>query len=386
MKQKTALWQLGFRPFFLFGSILSLIYMLIWALIQNTSIQRVGALAPMVWHGHEMIYGFAIAVVAGFVLTASQNWSGIRGVHGSKLKLLFALWLTARVLIIALPYDTIFTAVIDLSFLPFTGFLLRPYLKDVELRSERIFFIYFLVLMIGNTLVHTEALGITENTSTKGLLLGLNTIVLIILFMGGRVIPFFTESNLSKNQPKTIPLIEFASHISAWAFLFSQFFIPYSALSAIIAFIAGSFNLIRLKGWYVPRLRKSPIIWILHLAYFWICLGFIMTALSSLQLISVQIALHTFTVGGLGTIIYGMITRVSLGHTGRPLYLNRWIVRAYVLFNLSAITRVLIPTFLPTLYASAIQVSAVLWIVAFVLFIWIYGPMLIYERIDRREG
>ena len=144
MKQKAALWQLGFRPFFLFGSILSILYMLLWVLIQNTNIQRVGALAPMVWHGHEMIYGFATAIITGFVLTASQNWSGIRGVHGIKLKILFALWLTARILILTLPHEVIVTALIDLSFLPFTGYLLWPYLKDVELRSERIFFVYFL--------------------------------------------------------------------------------------------------------------------------------------------------------------------------------------------------------------------------------------------------
>ncbi len=386
MKTSPALWRLGFRPFFLLGAILSMLSMLIWLFVQKGYITSVGSLSPMIWHGHEMIFGFSTAIIAGFVLTASQNWTGIRGVHGNKLKFLVGLWCLARILIYLLPRDNFLTAIVDLSFLPFTGIFLWPYLKDIELKTERIFFLYFALLMTGNVLIHTEALQLTQNTSTQGLLLGLHTIVLVIIFMGGRVIPFFTESNTSKSQPKTYPVIEVFSHLSCWTFLLSQLFIRESVLSAILAWLAGIINFIRLWGWQVPRVRKVPIIWVLHLSYLWLVIGFVLTGFASLNLVSIPIAIHAFSVGGLGAIIYGMITRVSLGHTGRPLRVTQSIVVGYLLLNITALVRVFIPLFFPTLYSFAIQVSGSLWIAAFLIFIFKYGPMLIRPRIDLKDG
>ncbi len=386
MKSISSLWELGFRPFFLFASIMSVIYMLIWLAIQNGKITAIGSLSPMIWHGHEMVFGFSTAIIAGFVLTASQNWSGIRGIHGTKLKLLVGFWLLARILIFTIHEPHMIIMLVDLSFLPITGFFLYPYFKDDELKTERIFFLFFIILMFGNTLVHTEALGITKNTAVKGLVLGVHTIVLVIIFIGGRVIPFFTESNASKFQPKTYPKIELFSHISAWSFLISQYFYRESALSVVIAFIAGTVNLIRLIGWQVPRVRRVPIIWILHLSYLWIVVGFILSGVSSMRVLPFTIAIHAFTVGGIGAIIYGMITRVSLGHTGRRLIPNRAIVYGYTLLEFGALIRVFIPFVFPQFYSLAIQLSGVLWILAFTLFLWIYTPILINPRDDLKES
>lgn len=386
MKNPSSLWQLGFRPFFLLGSLLAILSMLIWLLFQSGVIISMGSLSPMIWHGHEMLFGFSTAIIAGFVLTASQNWSGIRGVHGVKLQLIVGVWLLARILIFCLPQANFITALVDLSFLPMTGFLLWPYFKDAELKTERVFFLYFAMLMTGNALVHSESLSLTENTAIQGLSLGLHTIVLIILFIGGRVIPFFTESNISKSQPKTYPVIEISSHVSAWVFLLSQFFIRESALSGIIALIAGTMNFIRLIGWQVPRVRRVPIIWVLHVSYLWLVVGFFISGLASFGILPTSIAIHSFTVGGLGTIIYGMITRVSLGHTGRRLQPSIWIVGGYVLLNLTAIIRVFFPLLFPSFYLLAIQTSAILWILTFIIFLWVYAPMLLSPRPDKKVG
>lgn len=385
MKTFSSFWQLGFRPFFLLASLMSALYMLYWLGFQMGILKITGSFSPMIWHGHEMIFGFSTAVIAGFVLTASQNWSGIRGIHGKKLQLVVTLWVLARTLILTIPQANIITALIDLSFMPVTGIFLWPYFKDAELKTERVFFIYFLMIMTGNALVHTEALGITTDTAVKGLTLGLHTIILVILFLGGRVIPFFTESNVSKSQPKSFSKLEMLCHVSAWLFLITQFFIPNSIISAFIAFFASISNLFRLKGWYVPRVRKVPILWILHLSYLWIVIGFFMSAFASMGLIPLSIAIHSFTVGGLGAIIYGMITRVSLGHTGRRLKPNPVIVFGYLCLSLAAINRVILPLFFPKLYYFGIYSSSALWIIAFGIFIWFYSPMLLSPRIDEKS-
>jgi uncharacterized protein involved in response to NO len=166
---------------------------------------------------------------------------------------------------------------VDLGFYPLLGIYLYPYLKDPELKIERVFFLYFALFVVGNLLVHLEAFGVLHGFSARGIALGLNTIVLMIIFMGGRVIPFFTESSISKHQPKVFPALEILSHLSAWGFLIASFLSRVSIMCAVTSFAATGIHLIRLWGWQVPRVRKIPLIWVLHVSYLWLVFGFFLS-------------------------------------------------------------------------------------------------------------
>lgn len=378
-------WQLGFRPFFFLGALAAVLLVSLWVAVQAGVPVPLGALGPIVWHAHEMVFGFAAAIVAGFVLTASQSWSGVRGVHGRRLQLLVALWLLARVLLLT-PAPLPVVAAVDLAFFPLLGLVLWPYLKDPELKPERLLFVLFAVLFAGNAMVHAEAMGLASGTALRGVRLGVHALVLMIVFIGGRVIPFFTEGSIARAQPRTRAWVEWASHGAAWAFVVAQVVAPTSPVSAGIAFAAALANLVRLAGWYVRRVRRVPLLWVLHAAYLWLVAGFALSGLSSLGLVAGTYAVHAFTVGGIGAVIHGMISRVSLGHTGRRLHPSAWTVAGFVAIHLAAVVRVVVPLAFPASQAWAIQLSGGLWVLAFGLFLAVYAPMLRAARVDGAPG
>lgn len=378
-------WQLGFRPFFALGALASVVLLSLWLTLQAGTPVPLGALAPIVWHAHEMVFGFAAAIVAGFVLTASQSWSGVRGVHGRRLQLLVAVWLLARVLLLT-PAPLPIVALVDLAFFPLLSLALWPYLRDPELKPERLLFVLFAALLVGNAMVHAEALGLTSGTALRGVRLGVHTLVVMIVFIGGRVIPFFTESSIARAQPRTWRWVEWASHGTAWAFVVAQVVAPTSPVSAAIALAAALANLVRLAGWYVRRVRRAPLLWVLHAAYLWLVVGFALSGLASLGVVAGSYAVHAFTVGGIGAVIHGMISRVSLGHTGRRLHPSAWTVAGFVAIHLAAVVRVLVPLAFPSLQTAAIHLSGALWILAYGLFLAVYMPMLRAARVDGEPG
>lgn len=384
--ESIVLWRLGFRPFFLLASIFAVISILLWIGIFLGIVNPPGVFNPVLFHAHEMIYGYTTAVIAGFVLTASQNWTGKQGVNGKKLQFLTAVWISGRILIAVFSRPHILVSLIDLSFYPCLAFAMIPYLKPIDMKVERIFFVYFLFYFIGNLLMHLEALGFLPGQGMRGALLGLNTTILMIVFMGGRVIPFFTESELSRNQPKIFPGIEMLSHFTSWVFLICYYFMPDSSITAGIAFFASVIHFLRLTGWYVRRVRKIPILWVLYFAYFWIVIGFALFGLVSLGMFPLGSAVHAFTVGGLGIITYGMMSRVALGHTGRKLRPKCLIVGGYFLLNLAGLIRVIGPIILTEPANWWVITSGVCWSLAFVSFLGVYGPMLIAPRIDNKVG
>lgn len=377
-----SLWSLGFRPFFLFGSLHALVALAVWIAFQLGWIDRPGSLDPILWHAHEMLFGFTAAIIAGFVLTASQNWTGVRGVNGKRLQLLVFLWILGRVLVSIPGIPRVIAALVDLSFFPLLSYFMIPYLKGPDMKVERVFFLFFGLLFVGNLLVHLEGLEIFMGYGRKGVFLALNTVIAVIVFMGGRVIPFFTESELSRKQPRTWKGVEVASHASVAFFLVLDFFAPTSTLFATVAFITAAIQGIRLCGWQVKRVRRVPLLWVLHSAYLWLALGFLLSGLSVFHLMTKSMAIHAFTVGGLGIMIYGMMSRVALGHTGRRLHPSPWIVGGYVLLNASAIVRVFAPMALPGAYLHSLVLAASLWMIAFAIYLVIYSPMLVLPRAD----
>ena len=375
---------LGFRPFFLSAGIYAVLMMALWLLVLRGVI-TLGELSPPVWHGHEMLFGFAVAVIAGFLLTAAQNWTGIRTPSGRPLAVLFLLWLAGRLSFLVPGIPTELVAGIDLLFLPVLALTLAlPILKARQLHNYPFPFM-LLALAAANALVHAEALGISD-TATLGLHLAVYVVVAMITVMGGRVIPSFTDNKLHtrarrwKTVERLVPVVTVVALIAALV-------AADSLITALLAAVAAALHAIRLAGWYTPKFWSVPLLWILHLGYAWIAFGFALLALSAAGLSPAAVsALHAFTAGGIGVLTLGMMARVSLGHTGRLLEPAPVMTRAFVAINLAALIRVTLPLFFPGVYMQIMTAAGLAWVAAFGLFVVVYAPMLLRPRVDGKPG
>ena len=380
------IFALGFRPFFLLAGWLAILLMAFWVPVFVGGVASDIYYAQIDWHSHEMIFGYTVAVIAGFLLTAARNWTNTPTPSGLPLAGMGALWLVARILpILVAIFPRWLIAAADLAFLPtFAIGILVPLLQNNEKRNL-IFLPLLAVLWSADLLVHADVLGLAPNLARKGVFLGLDVIILVIVIMGGRVIPFFTERALSVVL-KRWRIVEWLSPVSVILFLVAELFRPDSVTSASLAALAACANGARLAGWYTPRYWRVPLLWVLHLGYGWIVVGFYLKAGTALGLVPPQFTIHAFTVGGIGVLTLGMMARVSLGHTGRPLKVGAAMTTAFVLINLAAVGRGLLPPFFPQFFSQLIVASGAFWIAAFTIFIIVYTPILIQPRVDGRPG
>jgi len=380
------IFALGFRPFFLLAGWLAILLMAFWVPVFVGGVASDIYYAQIDWHSHEMIFGYTVAVIAGFLLTAVRNWANTPTPSGLPLAGMSALWLVARILpILVAIFPRWLIAAADLAFLPtFAIGIAVPLLKNNE-KQNLIFLPLLAVLWSADLLVHADVLGLAPNLARKGVFLGLDVIILVIVIMGGRVIPFFTERALSVVL-KRWRIVEWLSPVSVILFLVAELFRPDSVTSASLAALAACANGARLAGWYTPRYWRVPLLWVLHLGYGWIVVGFYLKAGTALGLVPPQFTIHAFTVGGIGVLTLGMMARVSLGHTGRPLKVGAAMTSAFVLINLAAVGRGLLPPFFPQFFSQLIVASGVFWIAAFTIFIIVYTPILIQPRVDGRPG
>jgi uncharacterized protein involved in response to NO len=338
-------------------------------------------------HPHEMIFGYTAAVVAGFLLTAVRNWTGIPTATGGSLAALAVLWLAGRVAPYfphALPPPLI--AAVDLAFIPALAVVLAVPLVREGQKHNLIFLPILLALAAANFLVHLQELGYTAASARPGVFFGLDLIVLVIVIIGGRVIPFFTERALAGVAPKRRPLIEWLSPISAAAFAIADLTLPNSLFAGALAAFAAAANVVRLSGWYTNRFWTVPLLWVLHLGYAWIVVGFVLRALAAFGAVAPEFTIHAFTVGGIGVLTLGMMARVSLGHTGRPLKPAPAVAVAFVLINIAALARGILPMVLPGIFHHLIALSGTLWIAAFAIFLVVYLPVLTGPRVDGQPG
>lgn len=376
---------LGFRPFFLAAGVFAIVLLGLWLAILQGRIET-GPLAPAVWHGHEMLFGYTVAVIAGFLLTAAQNWTGIRTPSGLPLAALFLLWLAGRLgfLVPGLPVGLV--VVVDLLFLPVLALVLAwPIIKAKQLHNYP-FPIMLLVLAAANALVHGGALGCTAATASTGLLLAAYVVVTMMVVMSGRVIPSFTDNKL-RTHARRWKAIEWLVPVATLGALVAALLAPDSRVTALLAAIAAAVHVIRLAGWYTGKFWSVPLLWILHLGYAWIALGFALLALSAVGVSAAAGAsLHAFTAGGIGVLTLGMMARVSLGHTGRLLEAAPLMTLAFVAINLAALIRVALPLFFPAAYAHGMMAAGLVWVAAFGLFVVLYAPMLLRPRVDGKPG
>ena len=378
---------LGFRPFFLLAGFSAVILMATWVPVFVGSIAFNTYYGQIDWHSHEMIFGYTVAVVAGFLLTAVRNWAERPTPAGGYLAVMVALWLFGRILpFFSEIFPNWFIALVDLAFLPVVAVGIGVPLVRSGGSRNLLFLPLLAALWTANFFVHAELVGLVPNLARKGIFLGLDLIVLLIVVMGGRVIPFFTERALPGVVMKRWPIIEWLAPLSVIMFLLADFLFADSLQSATLAALAACANSIRLAGWYTHRYWRVPLLWVLHLGYGWIVAGFFLKVGAALGAVPLQFTIHAFTVGGIGVLTLGMMARVALGHTARPLSVGAAMVVAFGLVNLSAVTRGLLPILLPEWFSPLIVVSGVLWITAFVVFVVIYTPILTQPRIDGRPG
>ncbi|WP_210397178.1 NnrS family protein [Motiliproteus sediminis] len=382
---RNALLFLGFRPFFLLAGIAAIALIAVWLPHYYGPLPLNDHFAPVGWHGHEMLFGYAVAVIAGFLLTAVRNWTGQPMPTGWKLGVLVLIWLAGRILVsLDLGQPDWLTAAIDCAFLPAVMVALAPALIRAGKLRNMAFLVILAALTGANLLMHQQALG-EGKLGAAGLQAGLSLVILVIVVMGGRVIPFFTRNPLPAMEPKIRPWVEFLAIALVIATLLGDLFALPPLLLAPLALVAGLVQLIRLSGWYDRRIWARPIIWVLHVAYAWIGIGFLLKAAALWQWVSPLAPTHAFTVGGIGLITLGMMGRVALGHTGRPLELPKLTVFAIILIAAMAPVRVL-ASLAPAWADPLLGLSALGWMLAFFGFVIPYTPILARPRIDGRPG
>ena len=379
--------NLGFRPFFLLSGAFAIILMALWIPVFTGGRALSTYYGQIGWHSHEMIFGYTVGVIAGFLLTAVRNWTGRPTATGASLAALITVWLLGRILpFFSTTMPAWLISVVDLAFLPaLTASIAVPLVRHGEKRNL-LFVPLMLGLFAGNLLVHLELLGLLPAVARHGIFLGLYLIILLIVIMGGRVIPFFTERALSGVVIKRRPVLEWLAPWSVIAFMLAEILFPSSKVAGALAGLAGIINGVRVISWYSQRYWQVPLLWVLHLGYGWIVVGFLMKAAASFGLIPAQFTIHAFTVGGIGVLTLGMMARVSLGHTARPLKVGLSMAVAFALLNLAAIFRGVLPAFLPLWFSQLILLSGLLWIAAFLVFVIVYTPILTQPRIDGQLG
>ena len=385
--RRFALFELGFRPFFLSAGLAGALLLLLWGFTFDTG-SRYMVWPAFNWHGHEMVFGYVAAVVAGFLLTAAKNWTGRQTLKGTGLMLLALLWLGGR--LAALSGDLLPTgvvALIDLAFIP--ALAVAVAIPIVQSRNYRnlVFIGILLVYALANAAFHVMAAGLVDADPLAGIYAGLYTIILLISVMGGRVIPFFIERGLNSGfRTTTRKPVEQAATVLLVLFGVLQVAGVTGWTSAAIALAAAVAHGIRLAGWYNHGVWRVPLLWILVTAYGWLVIGLLLMAPAMLDRIPVMLALHALTAGGIGLVTAGMMVRVSMGHSGRKLHAPGSLVVAFMLLNLAAIVRVLVPLFAPDTYADAVFISAMLWFIAFAIFVIRMAPVYWSPRVDGRPG
>ncbi len=375
-------WGRGFRPFFMAGAGFAVISLPYWALVfAGTLSGPVGHLAdPMLWHAHEMIFGFTLAIISGFLLTAVANWTGWAPVRGAHLAALLAVWGAGRIFMSFSVLPAMAANFIDLLFIPLLAIsLFVPLWKKRDIRN-----FVFLGLLTGLFLCN---LGFHATASRDFLLAALLLVMTVVSIVGGRVVPSFTVAWLrfhgtpavQRNLliPDTIGGVLFIA-LSVLA-LFGQF---EGVVFGGTSFILCGVLLWRISRHYPQKSLAEPMLWILHAGFAWMALGVFLLGLSAFDTVPLSIALHALTTGSIGSFVIGMISRVSLGHTGREIIAGKATVATFYMIQLAALLRVFAGFFVPELYVWWIGLSAVLWALAFGTFIVVYAPILWGRRAD----
>lgn len=384
-----ALFNLGFRPFFLGAGVFALLSMSVWIASYVLALPlHIESITAMQWHAHEMLYGYGLAVIAGFLLTAVKNWTGIQTLHGKALLGLFSVWMIARLLLLTGTSYIVPAALADLLFeLLLMAAIAHPIIKVRQWKQLAILS-KLLIIVAGNSLFYLGALGHVENGVHLSLYGGLYIIISLILVVGRRVIPFFIERGVEEQiQLRQYRWLDIGIMLLFVLFFINELFVgraEFTMLTAGLLFLCNSF---RLSNWHTPGIWKVPLLWGLYLSSWLINTGFLLMALQYWLEIPGILTVHLFTIGGIGLMTMAMMARVALGHTGRNIRQPSTLVGyALAMLVLSVIFRVGLPLLDMEHYLWWLTFSYLCWVLAFVMFVFVYAPMLLKPRPDGQAG
>tara|TARA_R110001583_G_scaffold191_2_gene1814 strand:- start:152 stop:1357 length:1206 start_codon:yes stop_codon:yes gene_type:complete len=379
-----AFFEFAFRPLFLFAVIFSMFSLLIWngILTGNLTISLFGG--SLWWHIHEMLFAFAATVIVGFLLTAVQNWSGVRSLHGKGLAALVILWVLARFAFFLpnqLPEQLIIA--LDVAFLPLSTLALALPIIKTKLWKNLLFIPILLIMATTNLLLHYSAITNDPFLMAQAATFMVLLITLVMCIMGGRVFPMFTANGTQTPRVDAIPLLEKLSLISiiitiVVAALATSTLVDVPAAIVAVLFISTSLiHAIRVYRWKFSVTLSTPLVWSLHISYWCIAIGLLMFGLSQITyLVTHSQAIHTLTVGAMATMILSMISRVSLGHTGRIIKVGKTMSIAFIAIVLAFVVRVFGLYFIAN-YSHVLTLAVTLWVIGFGCFVIVYTPILL---------
>jgi uncharacterized protein involved in response to NO len=375
----------GFRPFFFLGPIWAIAVVALWIQLLTGALTLPTAFDPLAWHRHEMLFGFLGAAIAGFLLTAIPNWTGRLPISGARLGLLVAMWVAARLAILfSGPVGGITAMLVEAAFLLT---LAGACAREVLIARNRNVPVVGVVLLFALAAIvdHLEGLGLlaTDQLGWRG---GVALVLMLVTIIGGRIIPSFTANWLIKQGEARLPgqastfdyvtMGTTALALACWAFQVA------ASLAASLLLAAGLLQLARLARWQGHRALGEPLVLILHLSYAWLPIGLLLLGLSIIDMdVSGTAGLHALGAGAMASMVLAVMTRATRGHTGRELRADKGTVLIYVLVTSGAALRVAAP-WLPFDYVVLIKIAGTLWGGAFLLFLAIYGPMLLGPRPD----
>jgi uncharacterized protein involved in response to NO len=378
-----ALWDLGFRPFYLLASLFAALSILLWV-GEYAGYLPPGYLRDPVWHAHEMLFGYTIAVITGFLFTAGRNWTGQPTPSGSLLAGYAALWVAGR-LSVLMPFPAL-AAVLNAAF-PFAvaAGLAVPLARSRNRRNY--FFVALLVLLgIATLAVHAARLSLVAWPQRASLQVGLDVVLFIIAVMGGRVIPMFTNNGVPGAQAMRHPVVEKAALGGVLLLLAVDLLQLDASVIAVVALAVAIAHAIRLWLWHPWRTRSAPLVWILHAAYAWIVVYLVLRALAAWGYVASPLAAHALTIGAIGGMTIGMMTRTARGHTGLPLVAGASEMACYALIQIAAVVRVVGGATFPDFYRASVVLSGLCWSAGFALYAIRYWPLLTRPRRDGKPG
>lgn len=382
----------AFRPMFLFGAVFSVLAMTIWGLVLSGSISLNPYANVVFWHQHEMLFGFVAAIIVGFLLTAVQNWTGVRATHGYPLLWLTLIWLAGRLLMLfGGSAPPLLVALVDMAFLPTAALFFAAILLKAGKLKNMFFVPVLLLLAVCNLLMHLGVLMSQFHFISYGSTNAVLLITLIMAVVSGRVLPMFTANGTSTPRVRPIAWLDKLALGSLWLVFALHFFllvqyVPSMVMSALfaVAALATFVRLVRLRFWITLNV---PLVWSLHVAVAFIPLGLGLFALRYAGMsISASTAIHALTAGAMGIMILSMMARVSLGHSGRALQPKRLMTLAFILIILAASVRVITGGWFPMSAMAWYSWAIAAWVLAYSFYIVFYFPILTTPRADGRPG
>lgn len=389
----TPFWGRGFRPFFLLGALYAVLIISAWALFLHGIIGvPMFWRDPVLWHAHEMIFGFTVAIIAGFLLTAVANWTGSAPVRRTNLAILCLVWTAGRAAFWCSFGPPLLLSMIDLSFLPLLAISLSAPLIRTGNKHNFMFLGILSLLFLGNLHMHLATAGVIGGDPLITAYAAILVVMSIISIIASRIIPSFTVAGLRMRGQILYQTPQARTDIAALLLLIALAITALacgleSFITGLLAIVTGLVHLWRMRSWHTLKTAGEPLLWILHAGHLWLVAGLLTLGLHSFHLTdSPSLALHMLTVGSIGSLTLGMMARVALGHTGRPIMAGAPVIAAFWMMQGSVLVRAMAILMRDENYTLWVAASGLLWVLAFVIYLLVYTPILLGARPDGAEA